>query len=331
MNPDGSVPICKAPRMPLGLRQLRYFIAIADAGAFSRAAETLSVAQSALSHHVAELETILGVKLLERRARGIALTTAGRRLYEHASAIMASLERAEADVRTLTEAASGPVAVGLTHTAVEAAALPIMEGVRRACPAVRLTVAEGLSPTLIDRVLTANLDIAVVYNPPKDSRLSCRALLEEDLYLVGRTDIIGKSKRAIAFADIPQHSVLGLSPVPASRAVIHAQVLRNQINPNPSLDIDSLNALRVALEAGLGSAILARATVASSIATGALHARRIVSPDLKRELHIISLIDRPKVKAFTEVGQVIADIIQAEAAHGRWKASVIRKASKAAI
>jgi len=58
--------------MALGLRQLRYFIAIADAGVLSRAAETLNVAQSALSHHVAALETDMGVKLLERRPRGIA-------------------------------------------------------------------------------------------------------------------------------------------------------------------------------------------------------------------------------------------------------------------
>ena len=95
--------------MALGLRQLRYFIAIADAGALSRAAETLNVAQSALSHHVAELEAELGIKLLERRARGVALTTAGRRLDQHAAAILAALGKAAADVKTFTEAASGPV------------------------------------------------------------------------------------------------------------------------------------------------------------------------------------------------------------------------------
>ena len=64
--------------MALGLRQLRYFIAIADAGVLSRAAEALNVAQSALSHHIAALETDLGVKLLERKPRGIALTARRR-------------------------------------------------------------------------------------------------------------------------------------------------------------------------------------------------------------------------------------------------------------
>src|SRR5947209_1658625 len=152
----------------LGLRQIRYFIAIADAGVLSRAAETLNVAQSALSHHVAALETDLGVKLLERRPRGIALTAAGRRLYEHASAL----------------------------------------------------------------------------------------LHDEDLYLVGHPSLIGRSSAPIAFSAIPQRSVVGLTPMPASRAIIQTQVLRNQITPSETLEVDSLSALRMALEAGLGCAIL---------------------------------------------------------------------------
>ena len=103
--------------MTLGLRQLRYFLAIADAGALSRAAENLNVAQSALSHHVAEIERTLGVKLFERKARGVSLTAAGHRLHEHASAILSALSKAEEDVRTFTDAVSGPVSLGLSHTA----------------------------------------------------------------------------------------------------------------------------------------------------------------------------------------------------------------------
>ena len=138
--------------MALGLRQLRYFIAIADAGVLSRAAETLNVAQSALSHHVAALETDLGVKLLERRPRGIALTAAGRRLYEHASAVLSALGKAEEDVRTYNEAATGPVCIGLSHTALSMVALDVMKAVRKNSPGVHLTVVEALSllaPSLV--------------------------------------------------------------------------------------------------------------------------------------------------------------------------------------
>jgi LysR family nitrogen assimilation transcriptional regulator len=103
--------------VPLSFRQLRYFVAIAEAGVLAHAAESLNVAQSALSHHVSEAEAELGVKLLERRPRGIVLTAAGRRLYEHAGAILSALAQAEIDVKTFTETASGPISVGLSHTA----------------------------------------------------------------------------------------------------------------------------------------------------------------------------------------------------------------------
>lgn len=93
-------------------------------------------------------------------------------------------------------------------------------------------------------------DLALAYNPPKDSRLASEALLEEDLYLVGVPSIIGRSTGHIAFADIPQRSVLGLTPLPSSRAIIQPHFLRNQIAPSDTLEIDSLTALGMALQAG---------------------------------------------------------------------------------
>src|SRR5215471_2887745 len=206
--------------MALTLRQLRYFVAIADAGAVARAAQKLNVAQSALSLHVSEAEAELGVKLLERRPRGIALTAAGQRLYEHASSILSALGKAEHDVKTFMEVASGPVSVRISHTA--AAALTIMQTFLESCPKVHLIIVEGLSPSLTERVLSSTLDFALVFNPSLDRRLRRESLLEEELYLVGHRDIIGRTSEPIAFADIPQNSVLGLDAFPASRSIIEA-------------------------------------------------------------------------------------------------------------
>jgi len=304
--------------MTLSLRQLRYFIAIADAGALSRAAETLNIAQSALSHHVADIERKLAVKLFDRKARGVTLTAAGRRLQEHAAAILSALLKAETDVRTLTEAASGPITVGLSHTAIAAVALDVMHAVVRHCPGVHMTLAEGLSPTLIDRVLSGSIDIALAYNPPGDARLTSEVLIEEDLYLIGHPKLIGRSSAPIAFSAIPQGSVLGLNPVPASRSIIQTQILRNQISPSPTLEIDSLTALRQALEAGLGCAILARATVLTALEQNLFHCRRIIEPELARSLNIVSLADRPQTRAFTEVRGVLIEVVRAAAQAGRW-------------
>ncbi|MFK4508155.1 LysR substrate-binding domain-containing protein [Bradyrhizobium daqingense] len=311
--------------MALGLRQIRYFIAIADAGVLSRAAETLNIAQSALSHHVAALEADLGVKLLERRPRGVALTAAGRRLYEHGSALLASLGKAEEDVRTYNEAATGPVSLGLSHTAISMVALDLMKAVRKHSPAVHLTVVEALSPALIERVFSGTIDLALAYNPPRDARLDVAWLHEEDLYLVGRPSLIGRSSSPIAFSAIPRNSVLGLTPLPASRAIIQTQVLRNQIVPSETLEVDSLSALRMALEAGLGCAILSRATVLADIAAEKYHARRIVDPPLSRSLALVALADRPQTKAFLEVRKTVTEVVRAAVDERRWPAKKIER------
>ncbi|QOZ68556.1 LysR family transcriptional regulator [Bradyrhizobium arachidis] len=306
--------------MALGLRQIRYFIAIADAGVLSRAAETLNIAQSALSHHVAALEADLGVKLLERRPRGVALTAAGRRLYEHGSAVLASLGKAEEDVRSFNEAATGPVSLGLSHTAISMVALDLMKAVRKHSPGVHLSVVEALSPALIERVLSGTVDLALAYNPPRDARLDVAWLHEEDLYLVGHPSLIGRSSTPIALSAIPQRSVLGLTPIPASRAIIQTQVLRNQIIPSETLEVDSLSALRMALEAGLGCAILSRATVLADIAAEKYHARRIVDPPLSRSLGLVALADRPQTKAFLEVRKTVTEVVRAAVDERRWPA-----------
>ena len=79
-----------------------------------------------------------------------------------------------------------------------------------------------------------------------DSKLIREPLLREELFLVGRADVIGPSDTPIAFAKIPQGAVLGLSP-PSSRAIIQAQILRNKITRSPKLEIDSLGLMRRAL------------------------------------------------------------------------------------
>jgi LysR family nitrogen assimilation transcriptional regulator len=203
-----------------------------------------------------------------------------------------------------------------------------MQAIGQHCPGVHLTLAEGLSPNLTERVFSGALDFAVVFNPPNDARLNQNPLLEEELFLIGRSDVIGKTSAPVAFADIPQGAVLGLRPVEASRAIIQAQILRNQITPSPRLEIDSLNAMRKALEAGLGCAILARSTVGAELSVGRVHARRIVDPTLTRTLTLITLADHPRTRAFVEVRDVLNHVFDDEIRSGRWPAEAIGRGGR---
>lgn len=310
--------------MRLGLRQLRYFVAVAEAGVLSHAAQNLNVAQSALSHHISQLEDSLGVALLERRARGVSLTAPGQRLYEHAQAILASVKATEEDVRGFSELATGTIAVGLSHTVVDHVALSVMRQARERCPGVSLSIAEGLSATLVGRVLSGDLDLALAYNPPDDGRLEVEPLIEEEMFLIGSPDLVGDSADPIRFADIPKQPILAPHPSGSLRAIIDSYVLRSQIEPSGLLQIDSLTAMRTALENGLGFTILARASVMDGLRSGRLCARRIVDPVLPRRLAQVWLRVRPKTRAFSEIGRILTSALDEAVRSGRWPAEPIR-------
>src|ERR1700758_922753 len=100
----------------MDLRQLRYFVGIVQAGSVSRAADQMHVAQSALSHHLAALESELDRQLVTRGPKGIQLTDAGGVLYRHAEAILRRIEFAKQDAMSALDVPSGPVSIGLPLT-----------------------------------------------------------------------------------------------------------------------------------------------------------------------------------------------------------------------
>jgi LysR family nitrogen assimilation transcriptional regulator len=307
--------------MLFNARQLRYFIAIAEHGSLAHAATALHVAQSALSYHLAALEKGLAVPLLDRHARGVRLTPAGQRLLEHARAIVAATELAERDVRDLSSSPSGSVAVGLAHTAVQVAGLPLMRAVRRELPAVVLGVSEALSAPLIERVLRGALDMAVVFNAPEDSRLESEVLLEEDMYLVGVPSLLGDDM-PVAFDEITRFPLLFPHSSVAARALIENSLLRNRVLPAHVMEIDSLTALNAALAEGLGCSVLARSTI-SAVEPGRLLARRIVAPELRRGLSLVHLAERPRTSAFTEVQRLVTATVRSLVANGAWDARLV--------
>ncbi len=97
----------------MDLKQLKYFIWVADLGSFSRASESLSVAQSALSRHVADLEVELKQRLFNRTGRGVTLSEAGKRLYTHGRGILEQASRAKQDLLQRNDVPAGKVVVGL--------------------------------------------------------------------------------------------------------------------------------------------------------------------------------------------------------------------------
>lgn len=303
------------------LRRLRYFIEIAEAGAISRAAARLEIAQSALSHQVAALEEELGVRLLVRRARGVHLTEAGERFLGHARGVLRAVEQAEHDVRALSRDASGPVAVGLSHTAIEAVAGPLMSRMTAEAPRVALRVAEGLSTTLRQWILSGEIDIALGFLDCADSRIESVALLEEELVCVGLPRFFARGARGAREIGLDALRRLPLI-LPARSAALPALLgdspMRDALAASVRFEVESLSALKAAVRLGLGCTLLSRPVVAREVAAGEFLAPRVVQPTLARTLYLLTSRLRMESRAVAETRRHLADALNEVRTSGGW-------------
>jgi LysR family transcriptional regulator, hydrogen peroxide-inducible genes activator len=165
------------------LHQLRYFVAVAQTGSFSRAAERCHVSQPSLSQQVIKLERRLGRRLFDRLGRRVVLTDAGRLLLDRATAIVAAVEDAQRRVRDADNLEGGRLAVGAIPT-IAPYLLPraLKEFVRRH-PAVELSVTEDVTRHLLAATAAGDLDLSLVALPVEDDRLHVEPLLTEPLLL----------------------------------------------------------------------------------------------------------------------------------------------------
>src|SRR5919199_2093693 len=166
------------------LQQLTYFLAAAEAGSFSAAAEELHMAQPSLSEQIRRLEAELGVPLFARAGRGLTLTEAGRLLRPHAERTLAAAEEAAASVREVRDLAGGTVAFGTFGSAHHYLLGGLVQDFRARHPNVRVRVLGQNSAEVADAVREGGLEAGLVALPVDDRGLDVRpAMREEQLYV----------------------------------------------------------------------------------------------------------------------------------------------------
>ncbi|MBI3349529.1 MAG: LysR family transcriptional regulator [Burkholderiales bacterium] len=142
----------------MDLRQLRYFLAVADTGHITRAAEQLGMQQPPLSQQIKALEARLSLTLFERHAKGVALTEAGRLLRDEAQRLVAQADTLERRMAQVAAGRQGPLALGFTSSAAAHAFLPrVLRECRQQYPGIRLELAEFNAAELTEAVLESRL------------------------------------------------------------------------------------------------------------------------------------------------------------------------------
>jgi LysR family nitrogen assimilation transcriptional regulator len=304
-------------------RQLRYFIAVYEQRNLSRAADQANVAQSALSHHISNLEAEFATPLFERKPRGMEPTAAAERLYEHARIILRAMAEAEREIKEGRNSIAGEISIGMASSGVKAIGVPLMKAVLAKYPNLKLSLTESLSGPTLMHLMASEIDLALVYNPPSEKELIAEAVLEEQMYCVGTSKVVGKSRSPITFdemARLPQIMLLhGLS----SRALLDDPVMLKRLEANAILHVNSIGGTTGALLAGLGCAVATKLFAQEQIDAGRLVAREVIEPKLIRTLYLCRLRNRPMTYAMEEMRRLILALIAETVGQGAWQAKLL--------
>ncbi len=271
----------------MDLKQLEYFVRVAEMGSFTRAAIALNVAQPALSRQVRLLEVELRQNLLKRNGRGASPTEAGQLLLEHGRGILYQVERAREELARARSGLTGRVALGLPPSVARVLTVPLTRAFREKMPDAHLSISEGLSAAMQESLLTGRLDIALLYNAQATSGLELSPLLKEELWLV--------QPRPPGLQEDPPPPPIRLKEVSSLPLVIPSRpnAIRMHVEsemadlgcrPIIALEIDGVTAILELVEDGAGSAILSRNAVTRSIKPSAFVTRPISEPRLSIQL-----------------------------------------------
>jgi len=224
------------------LRHLRYFVAVAEEGSLTVAAEQrLHTAQPSLSRQMRDLEYEVGVQLFTRSVRGIELTPAGSAFLEHTRLALAHAEAAVEAARRAAQPAKPAFALGFL-TGQEMDWLPeAMNSLKDELPKINVTVSSDYSPQLADALMRGKLDLAFMRAEADMPELDYKVIVEEPIVVVLPSDHRLASRERIALQDIAGETFLGMSnTAPTFQAIIDGYLKRSGVDLQPAHKIDNL-------------------------------------------------------------------------------------------
>jgi DNA-binding transcriptional LysR family regulator len=303
--------------------RLKYFLRIAEEGSITRAADTLGIAQPALSRQIRLLEEDLGVVLFRRTRRGVQLTDEGERLRASTAAPLRQLELAVQYAGSPLARIQRGVRLGMLDTTVDVLAAPLMASLTTQFPNVTFSVAVGSTDELVEAMLAGAADVALI-NPVPDDRVFYRELLEEDLVVVGGPMSGLDQNHTITFPELVELPLV----VPRSHAgigtLLENAALRAKVKMSWRITTDSIQVTKLLIEAGLVCGVLPLSACLREIDAGKLRYAPIAEPAVPQQLGVgaTAKLDLPR-----EFGAKLGNALREEATHlikaGRWPARLL--------
>jgi LysR family nitrogen assimilation transcriptional regulator len=293
------------------LKQLGFFLGVAESGSFSKAAVRLSVAQPILSRQIKLLEEELGVELLYRNGRGVVLSEAGKMLETYAHNIVNLVEQAQSEIGTLRSMPQGRVAIAMPPSIGWMLTGPLVLRCREAFPNIILHLVEGFSGHVAEWLSTGQIDIGIVYQAPRRPTLATEPLFSDDLILLGPVSdpasLGGEAIDTARLADVPV--ILPARPH-GLRVLIDNEMEKLGLALRVEFEVDAMPSTLSLVERGVGYTVLSEGAVKHLLAAGRIRRWALTNPSLRRELLLATSTQRPMSVATRLITRLIRDEVQ---------------------
>jgi DNA-binding transcriptional LysR family regulator len=283
-------------------RRLQVFHTVARLLSFTKAAETLHMTQPAVTFQIRQLEEHFNTRLFDRTHNRISLTAAGQRVYEYADRILGLYGEMDSRVRELTGDVSGILIIGASTTIAEYVLPTLLGEFQQRYPDVNIRLSVSNSLGVVHMVENNSVDVGIVEAPVSNKNLAVEVCWHDELMFICSPGHVLAKKTAITPQEIVGLPFLCREEGSGTREVINEYLEQNKVSPqdiNLCMEFGSPEAIKGAVEAGLGVSIVSRATVGKELKLDTLVALPL-KPVLKRPFSFVHQRQKFRLRAVDE-------------------------------
>jgi LysR family nitrogen assimilation transcriptional regulator len=289
----------------MDLTRLKYFVAVAEAGSFSRAAAALHMSQPALSRQVLLLEEEVGQRLLERTGRGAQATESGSALLAHARGIFDLAERARTDMRERQLVPRGRLTVGLPPRLAHVLTADLVERFHTQFPEATMTVVEGLSIRLREWLVAGHVDVALMFDPPHSPQVQQETLVREPLALIS----VQPLPERMRLADVALRALVMPSTPNALRELLEQHTRPRGLPLKLVAEVDSIQTVLSLVARGVADTVLPLSAIKAWNYPESPHIALIRAPAIRNQLVLAVPTARPATRLSRYASQLLRELV----------------------
>ncbi|SHI20923.1 LysR family transcriptional regulator [Pollutimonas bauzanensis] len=274
--------------MTITLKQLEAFVAVAQTGSFSAAAQIVHVSQPALTSMIQKLERQLGLTLFDRDSRGSTVTTAGRELFPAIQRILVELNETVASVINSTTPRGGTVSIACIPSIAASFMPPLIASFERVHPQIRIVMKDAMTENrgIIDMLRSGQIDYGIASPSQESSDLQFRLLFEDELVALVAHAAAASKDHSITWSQLAAHPLIGMSYESYVRQMVDKAFAQIGVSKRPYTQVSLITTAVGMVKAGLGVTVLP-STAARVCNLEGIHLLSLTEPAMRRRMGFI--------------------------------------------